>query len=235
MKGRPRRIVIGLFLFGISFGYVEAAVVIYLRTLYEPLRQRLTPGRASGDLFPLVDRDRMVAAAPETGRLLNVEVIREAATIIMLAAAAMLVAGDRSLWLPAFAIAFGVWDVCFYLFLKLWIDWPASLLTWDLLFLLPVPWAAPVLAPVIVSFTIVGCGLAAMWRPVVIQRRQWVGLFLGGALVILSFTWDFPNLLAGKLPHPFAWWLFLTGELVSLGSFVWAFFGPLPPGELSHR
>jgi len=234
MTRRLRRIVIGLFLFGISFGYVEAAVVIYLRALYEPLRQRLTPGRAPGDLFPLVDRDRMVAAAPETGRLLNVEVIREAATIIMLAAAAMLVAGERSLWLPAFSIAFGVWDVSFYLFLKLWIDWPASLLTWDLLFLLPVPWVAPVLAPVIVSFTIIGCGLAALYRPVYIQPPQWVGLILGGALVVLSFTWDFRSVLAGNLPHAFAWWLFLAGELLSLGSFLRAYAkpplhaGPLP-------
>jgi hypothetical protein len=165
----------------------------------------------------------MVDVAPETGRLLNVEVIREAATIIMLAAAAMLVAGERSLWLPAFAIAFGVWDVCFYLFLRLWIDWPASLLTWDLLFLLPVPWAAPVLAPVIVSFTIVGCGLAALCHPVDIGLRHWVGLVLGGALVVLSFTWDFQNLLAGNLPHPFAWWLFLAGEVLSLGTFLKAF------------
>jgi hypothetical protein len=226
MTGRLRRIVIGLFLFGISFGYVEAAVVIYLRALYEPLRQRLTPGRAPGDLFPLADRDRMIAAAPETARLLNVEVIREAATIVMLAAAAMLVAGDRSLWLPAFSIAFGVWDVCFYLFLKLWIDWPASFLTWDLLFLLPVPWVAPVLAPVIVSFTIVGCGLAALCRPIVIRRLQWAGLILGGALVILSFTWDFQNMLAGNLPRPFAWWLFLAGELISLGTFLRAFLRP---------
>ncbi|MGH9645286.1 MAG: hypothetical protein ACRD4E_00595 [Bryobacteraceae bacterium] len=235
MTGRLRRIVIGLFLFGVSFGYVEAAVVIYLRALYEPLRQRLTPGRAPGDLFPLVDRDRMVAEAPETARLLKVEVIREAANIIMLAAVAMVVSGDRSLWLPAFSIAFGVWDVCFYLFLKLWIDWPASLLTWDLLFLLPVPWASPVLAPVIVSCTIVGCGLAALCRPVVIDRSQWVGLILGGALVVLSFTWDFRNLLAGNLPRPFAWWLFLTGELLSAGTFLRAVFRPRPHAEPSPR
>jgi hypothetical protein len=219
-----RRIVLGLFLFGISFGYVEAAVVIYLRALYEPLRQRLTPGRAPGDLFPLLDRDRMVAAAPETARLLNVEVIREAATIVMLAAVALVVAGERNLWLPAFAIAFGVWDVSFYLFLRLWIGWPASLLTWDILFLLPVPWVAPVLAPVIVSLTIVGCGLVALWRPVGIRPRHWIGLILGGALVILSFTWDFRYVLAGNLPHPFAWWLFLTGQLVGLGAFLHAAF-----------
>lgn len=224
MTDRLRRIVVGLFLFGISFGYVEAAVVIYLRALYEPLRERLTPGRAAGDLFPLVDRDRMVATAPETARLLNVEVIREAATIVMLAAAAMLVAGKRSLWLPAFSIAFGVWDISFYLFLKLWIDWPASLLTWDLLFLLPVPWVSPVLAPIIVSLTILGCGLAALCRPVTIRAQHWAGLFLGGGLVILSFTWDFRYVIAGNLPHPFLWWLFLAGELVSTASFLRAFF-----------
>ncbi|MBZ5636340.1 MAG: hypothetical protein LAO55_24705 [Acidobacteriia bacterium] len=224
MKGSLRRIIIALFLFGISFGYVEAAVVIYLRALYEPLRQRLTPGRAPGDLFPLLDRDRMVAEAPETGRLLTIEVIREAATIVMLAAAAMLVTGDRELWLPAFAVVFGVWDIAFYLFLKLWIDWPASPLNWDLLFLLPVPWVAPVLAPVIVAMTIVGCGLAALYRRVDIGPRQWTGLMLGGVLVILSFTWDFQNVLAGNQPRPFAWWLFLAGELVSLGSFLNAFF-----------
>ena len=224
MTGRLRRIIVGLFLFGISFGYVEAAVVIYLRALYEPLRERLTPGRAPGDLFPLVDSGRMVSVAPETKRLLEVEVIREAATLIMLAAAAMLVAGERSFWLPAFSIAFGVWDISFYLFLKLWIDWPASLLTWDLLFLLPVPWASPVLAPVLVSLTIIGCGLAALYRPVYIRPREWIGLVLGGALVILSFTWDFRYLLAGGLPHYFAWWLFLAGELLSLGTFLHAVF-----------
>jgi len=235
MLHRPRRIVIGLLLFGISFGYVEAAVVIYLRALYEPLRQRLTPGRAPGDLFPLVNREKMVAEAPETALLLNVEVIREAATIVMLAAAAMLVTSERSLWLPALSIAFGVWDLSFYLFLKLWIDWPASLLTWDLLFLLPVPWVAPVLAPVIVSFTIVGCGVATLYRPVDIGWRHWVGLVLGGALVILSFTWDFRHVIAGNMPQPFAWWLFGAGEVLSLGSFLLARFKQHPHAGQFHR
>jgi hypothetical protein len=223
MTLRLRRTIFGLFVFGISFGYVEAAVVIYLRALYEPLRQRLTPGRPAGELFPLLDRDRLRTEAPEAARLLTVEVIREAATMVMLATAAMLViAGERRLWLSAFSIAFGVWDISFYLFLKLWIDWPASLLTWDLLFLLPVPWAAPVLAPLIVSMTIVACGLAALYRPVDIRAPQWIGLILGGVLIVLSFTWDFRNVLAGNLPHPFAWWRFLAGELVGAGTFLYA-------------
>jgi len=222
-------------LFGISFGYVEAAVVIYLRALYEPLRQRLTPGRAPGDLFPLANREKMVAEAPETALLLNVEVIREAATIVMLAAAAMLVTAERSLWLPTLSIAFGAWDLSFYLFLKLWIDWPASLLTWDLLFLLPVPWVAPVLAPVIVSFTIIGCGVVTLYRPIYTEWRHWTGLFLGGALVILSFTWDFRHVIAGNMPRPFTWWLFVTGEAVSLGSFLHGFLRQRPHAGQFHR
>jgi hypothetical protein len=222
-------------LFGISFGYVEAAVVIYLRALYEPLRPRLTPGRAPRDLFPLVDREKMVAAAPETALLLNVEVIREAATIVMLAAAAMLVTAEQSLWLPALSIAFGVWDLSFYLFLKLWIDWPASLLTWDILFLLPVPWVGPVLAPVIVSFTIIGCGVAALCRPIDIGWRYWIGLVLGGALVVLSFTWDFRYVLAGNIPHRFAWWLFGVGEVISVGSFLRALLKQHPHAAPLHR
>jgi len=222
-------------LFGISFGYVEAAVVIYLRALYEPLRQRLTPGRAPGDLFPLANREKMVAEAPETALLLNVEVIREAATIVMLAAAAMLVTAERSLWLPTLSIAFGAWDLSFYLFLKLWIDWPASLLTWDLLFLLPVPWVAPVLAPVIVSFTIIGCGVVTLYRPIYTEWRHWTGLFLGGALVILSFTWDFRHVIAGNMPRPFTWWLFVTGEAVSLGSFLHGFLRQRPNAGQFHR
>jgi hypothetical protein len=235
MTHRPRRILVGLLLFGISFGYVEAAVVIYLRALYEPLRQRLTPGRAPGDLFPLVNREKMVAEAPETALLLNVEVIREAATIVMLAAAAMLVTAERSLWLPTLSIAFGAWDLSFYLFLKLWIDWPASLLTWDLLFLLPVPWVAPVLAPVIVSFTIIGCGVVTLYRPIYTEWRHWTGLFLGGALVILSFTWDFRHVIAGNMPRPFTWWLFVTGEAVSLGSFLHGFLRQRPHAGQFHR
>jgi len=232
-KESLRRIVIGLFLFGIAFGYVEAAVVIYLRALYEPLRQRLTPGRAAGELFPLLDRNRLQADAPAAARLLTVEVIREAATIVMLAAVATLVAGGRSLWLPAFSIVFGVWDVSFYLFLKLWIGWPASLLTWDLLFLLPVPWVAPVIAPMIVSITIVGCGLTALYRRVEFRAPEWIGLVLGGALVVLSFTWDFREVLAGSLPRPFAWWLFLAGEVVSVGTFLQAI-SRRRPGAVRH-
>src|SRR5579863_778312 len=202
------RIATALILFGVSFGYVEASVVVYLRAVYDPIRQSLHPDRPPGELFPLITVDQLRNAAPEKSWLLGVEVAREASTIIMLAAVALAAAGSRSAWLPAFAIAFGTWDLFFYVFLKLLLHWPASIMTWDILFLIPVPWVAPVLAPSIVSITIIGAGLLALSRPVRLLPAHWFAMTLGGTLILMSFMWDDQNLMAGGLPQPFAWSLF---------------------------
>ena len=165
--------------------------------------------------------DRLRKTAPEKSWLLGVEVAREAATMIMLASVA-LAAGGRSSWLPSFAISFGTWDLFFYVFLKVLLHWPASIMTWDILFLIPVPWVAPVLAPSIVSLTIIGCGLLALARPVRMLPGHWFAMTLGGALILMSFTWDFQNLMAGGLPRPFAWRLFAAGELAGIAAFLHA-------------
>jgi hypothetical protein len=215
-----RRTAAALILFGISFGYLEAAVVVYLRAVYDPVRQKLHPNRAPGDLFPLIPANQLHQTAPENSWLLGVEVAREAATIIMLASIAL--AAGRSLWLPSFAIAFGTWDLFFYVFLKVLLHWPASLLTWDILFLIPVPWVAPVLAPCVVSVTIICAGLIALARPFRMLPAHWAVMTLGGALILLSFMWDYRNLMAGGLPRPFAWWLFAAGELAGVAAFAHA-------------
>ena len=90
---------------------------------------------------------------------MEIEQGREVATLGMLAAVAIAVGRGSGQPFAAFLIAFGVWDISFYAFLKLLIHWPASLLTWDVLFLLPVPWVAPVLAPVLASLSMIGVGL----------------------------------------------------------------------------
>ena len=64
--------------------------------------------------------------------------------------------------MAAFAIAFGLWDISFYGFLKLMIQWPESLSTWDILFLIPLPWVGPVWAPVLVALTMIVCGLISL-------------------------------------------------------------------------
>lgn len=217
-----KRVAAGLILFGISFGYAEASVVVYLRIISEPARHKLYPNRSADELFPLIPLDRLPTAMPESTWLLGVEMAREAATIGMLSSVA-LVAGGWASWLPSFAIAFGTWDIFYYVFLKLLLHWPLSIMTWDILFLVPVPWAAPVLAPVVVSVTIIGAGLFALAKPMRMHPAHWIGITLGGALILASFMWDYHNLLAGGLPRPFAWWLFGAGELAAIAALVHAF------------
>ena len=219
------RTIAALLLFGISFGYVEAAVVAYLRALGEPVRERFYPGRGPDDLFPLLKLEQLEAGGPELLQVLKTEFVREAATLVMLGAVAAAVGRGGAQWLAAFMIAFGVWDISFYAFLRVLLHWPESLLTWDLLFLIPVPWAGPVLAPVLVSASMIVVGfviLGRSWagRPVRFGGLHWLGVFAGALVLILTFTWDFRNIAAGGMPNPFHWPLFALGEVVSLGTFV---------------
>jgi len=214
------RIVAALLLFGISFGYVEAAVVAYLRALYDPIRQRVHPGRHANDLFPLVTPPQLESAGAENTRRLLIEIGREAATIVMLAAFGLAMGRTLGQQVAAFAVAFGVWNISFYAFLRWMIHWPPSLFTWDILFLIPVPWVAPVAAPVLVALSMIVCGLIALHRDVKLGRIHWLAILAGGVLTILSFTWDFRNTMAGGMPNPFNWPLFAAGQVIGLAGFL---------------
>ena len=216
-----KRSVLALVLFGTAFGYVEAAVVSYLRFLHEPVRLRYYPARPPGDLFPLLTRDRAAAADPQQRKIFRIETGREAATIVMLAGVALATAADLSQWAAGFVIAFGVWDITFYLFLKVLLDWPASLFTWDILFILPVPWASPVLAPVLVSAAMITAGIwhlrsHATPDPVRLALGNWTGILGGAAIIIVSFTLDYRNIAAGGVPHAFNWAVFGLGVVVGI-------------------
>lgn len=216
-----RRAIAALFLFGVSFGYVEAAVVVYLRAIYDPIRASLHPDRKPGDLFPLITPKQLADAGPENSRRLVVEIGREAATMVMLASVALAIASDLHQWIAAFVIAFGVWDISFYAFLRLMIHWPQSLGTWDILFLIPLPWVAPVWAPMLVAATMVVCGVIAL-RAGGIRGgfRHWAGVLAGAGVIILAFVWDFRNTTNGGVPNAFNWPLFLLGEAIGLSAFV---------------
>src|SRR5262249_11432284 len=116
-----RRRLVWLVLYAVAMAYVEAAVVVYLRGIYYP----------QGFSFPIVIIPDSMAA---------IEVGREAATLIMLAGVSALAGADRWERFLFFSVAFGCWDIGYYLWLRLFIGWPLSLLTWDILFLIPVPW-----------------------------------------------------------------------------------------------
>jgi hypothetical protein len=114
-----KRTAVALVLFGVSSGYVEAAVVTYSGALYEPVRQRFYPKRPPSDVFPLLTEEQLKAAGPEHLRLLKAELAREIATLAMLVAVAVGVGRNGMQSLAAFLIAFGTWGISFYAFLKL--------------------------------------------------------------------------------------------------------------------
>jgi hypothetical protein len=220
-----KRTVIALLLFGASFGYVEAAVVAYLRLLHEPARQQFHPGRGAGDLFPLLTMEQLRASGPEQQQLLAIELGREAATIVMLAAIGLAVARNAGQWAAAFVIAFGTWDITFYLFLKLLLGWPESLFTWDILFLIPVPWVGPVLAPALVSAAMIGAGVwhlrrEARGEPVAMGRAHWIGIVGGALVIVFAFAMDYQGIMAGGTPRAFHWGVFGTGMMIGVGSYV---------------
>jgi len=225
---RLARVITGLVLFGVSFGYIEAAVVVYLRAIYDPVRQELHPQRFSGDLFPLISLSQLEATGPEHVRRLKTELGREFATLVLLTAGAALVARNFRQWIAAFVMAFGIWDIFYYVFLKLLIDWPASLTTWDILFLLPLPWVGPVVAPMIVATVMIIGGALVLGRElrghaVPFRAAHWVLILAGGAAIVVSFCWDFRNVAAGGYPRPFNWTLFLAGLVLSAGAFAQGF------------
>jgi hypothetical protein len=119
--------------------YVESAVVSYLRFLYYP------------DGFKIGDGLSVAAIGSAAFRI---ELGREAATIVMLAAVSLLAAG-RSWWerLAYFVWSFAVWDIFYYVWLYVLLRWPPDLMTLDVLFLIPRVWVAPVILPVVASGT----------------------------------------------------------------------------------
>ncbi len=162
---------------------------------------------------------------------LAVEIGREAATILMLAAVALAVAGNAGDWAAAFVIAFGTWDITFYVFLRMLLHWPGSLFTWDILFLIPVPWVGPVLAPVLVSAAMIGAGIwhfhaRAEGAPVRIGAAHWFGILGGAAIIILAFAIDCRNIMAGGMPGRFHWEVFLIGLCLAILAYLGAAVGP---------
>jgi hypothetical protein len=238
--GNLSRQLAALAVFGVSFGFVEAAVVEYLRFVWQPVHARYFPDSAADSIFPLLSLDQLRAEGPEQMRILFTELAREAATLIMLAAAGLAVASNSRQWFAAFAIAFGVWDIFFYVFLKVLLDWPESLATWDLLFLLPVPWTGPVWAPVLVSIAMIGAGVVILRReslglPIRIAWQHVAAIGFSGLTVIVAFCWDWRNIVAGGEPNPFHWPLFGLGLAVGLLAFTHSVWRSRRPFEMEQR
>lgn len=212
-------------IFAIAMAFLEAVVVIYLRKIYYP----------DGFDFPLVG-----FIEPS---ILNIEWVREAFTIVMLACIGWLAGKKFSEKFAYFLYSFAIWDIFYYVWLKTALDWPSSLTTWDMLFLIPFPWAGPVLAPIINSITMILLAFIIIHlqdkgkNPKIILR-EWVLLFLGGLTILYTYLYDYGTLiinsgflkdffeLAAKqdfkqavsnyIPSNYNWILFWIGEAIIL-------------------
>jgi hypothetical protein len=202
--------------FAFAMANVETMIVVYLRRLYYP----------QGFQFPLVIID-----APT----FLLELAREAATVVMLAAFGIAAGRTKAGRFGYFIIAFGLWDIFYYVWLKIILNWPASLLTWDVLFLIPVPWVGPVLAPASVACTLIGMGvtlLALEARGPVppAGKAVWSTQVIAAIIIIYSFTievWPRLDATGAKLsqwtPAAYPWWMLMLGQLLAIGAFVrWA-------------
>jgi hypothetical protein len=196
-------------LFGVAFGYLEAAVVVYLRAIYYP----------DGFAFPLILADMDVAL---------VELGRELATLLMLLGIAGLAA--RSAWgrFGAFAVGFGVWDLVYYAALKVALDWPESMGTWDVLFLIPGIWTGPVWSAAVIAVFLVVCGGWIMKADAAGHRPRpgpagWGGGAISLLLILTSFLWNHSMTYRGEVPEWFPWPIWLAGVIVGLATFGWLF------------
>jgi hypothetical protein len=212
--GTLRSTAVVVVVFGIAMGFLEAAVVVYLRAAL-----RLDP---SG-LVPVHD----LAAF---GAFEGVEHARELATLIMIAAVGWLAgrgAIERLAWA---AVVFGAWDIVYYAVLRTVVGWPPSPVAWDILFLVPVPWVGPVWAPLVVSAALVGFGLAAArrlraGRRIVVGPLRALAGLAGGGLVVLSFLVDSDRVLAGDESAWTGWPLFGAGMALAIGATAAALVG----------
>ena len=197
-----------VFVYAMAMAWVEAAVVLYLRTLLN----RVEPYQ----LHPF----------PVLGGMAQIEVAREAATLVMLLTVGMLAGRTWRGRLGYTAIAFGVWDIFYYVFLKAMCGWPHSVLDWDILFLIPLPWWGPVLAAILIALLLILWGtLASQWEhtPTRLLPRMiatgigGVGVLLGLLVFMADTLMAIPKgteAVRGVLPTNFHWPLFCVALLL---------------------
>ncbi|MFI5237058.1 MAG: hypothetical protein ACHQLA_03895 [Ignavibacteriales bacterium] len=200
-------------IFAVAMAYLESAVVVYLRVMYgieDLLRDiNLTP-----DVYTFI------------------EIGREAATLLMLACIALLTGSNRPKKIGYFFLAFGVWDIFYYIWLFIFIEWPTSLLEWDILFLIPLPWWGPVIAPVLISILLILIGFMLIKDfKFKVTMMDWILFVLSIILILYSFTEDSIRIIfSGEgnfyelRPTFYSWLLFIIPFLLWVMTTIKVFF-----------
>jgi len=199
-------------IFSIACGYIEAAVVVYLRAIFYP----------AGFNFPLT---LFGLDNPLWKKFLITEVGREIATLVVIFTAAWLFGKSKQQRFAYFLVIFAVWDIFYYIWLKFLIGWPASIMDWDILFLIPAVWASPVLAPVLVSATMLLCAVEILYRdfrnrPLKASLVDKVGFFLAAFAAVFTFCFAGLHIAEPDYKTYFYWPVFALADLSAVALFL---------------
>ncbi len=194
------------FIFGFAMAYLESAVVVYLRKIYYP----------QGFYFPLKIISPSIAV---------VEVGREFSTLLMLVFVALMHKGNFKERFSLFAFSFAVWDLFYYFWLKVLLNWPTGFGDWDILFLIPLPWIAPWIAPAMISIALIISSLIVLYRSEkfpekILNKYEWTGEIAAALLILFSFFTETKNVLSGGIPKNFCWWIYILGFAIGIGIFL---------------
>ena len=188
--------------------YVESAVVVYIRRIY-----------GINDLLLDIPSFDPVLAPIEVGR--------ELATLIMLLAVGWAVGKSLQSRVSYTFFIFGVWDIFYYIWLRLFIGWPNSLFSPDILFLIPLPWWGPIIAPMLIAFLMVAGGTLAVIREdkghkIRFSLFDWTTLIAGVFILLYSFMEDALAImpadvetLAQLRPTSFNWPIYILGLVLA--------------------
>ncbi|MCF8309622.1 MAG: hypothetical protein K9I68_11490 [Bacteroidales bacterium] len=217
-----------VFLFALSMAFFESSIVVYLRELYYP----------GGFDFPLKTLETDIAAT---------EIIREAFSLLMIVSVAVIAGRKAMQRFGYFLIIFAVWDIFYYVFLKMVLGWPESFFEWDILFLIPVTWVGPVIAPAFNSLVMVVLGFilvraVSIKSKAVIKPLSWTLLIVGAVFVLVSYVEDYVNYMnefftlqkilfdasdkevmakaTEYVPKDFAWGWYIAGVVLHIAAVV---------------
>ena len=196
MKTTLKKTIFWLTLFSLAMGYLESSVVVYLREIYYP----------NGFDFPLKVMSNDIVLT---------ELLREVSTMIMLVGIAFLAGTNSKQRFGFFLISFAVWDIFYYVFLYVLLGWPPSVLTWDILFLIPIPWVGPVLSPLIITFLMLVLAALIVFFDsngveARIERIEWILFITGSLIIIFSWTWDYCDYIISTHPETSIWSVFFS-------------------------
>jgi multisubunit Na+/H+ antiporter MnhC subunit len=199
-------------LFAVAFAYIESAVVVYLRVIFYP----------EGFTFPLRN---LLKVDPAQKYLVLTEVGREAATLVLILTACILFGRNRRQRFAYFVAIFAVWDIFYYVWLKVILGWPASIMDWDILFMIPTIWASAVLYPLIISaimlvFAVVILHRDAVGKPMTVAPLDWLIFAVASVVIAASFCTAGPYIDKADYKTHFYWPVFALGAASAVAAFV---------------